>query len=96
MRILEQRLRWRGIPVEVKRVNHGQAIDLSGVDLVMLGGGPDREQRLASAELMNMREQLHATWRTAASCWPSAAATRFSATSGCWATRWCRAWASST
>ena len=60
VRILEQRLRWRGIPVEVKRVNHGQAIDLSGVDLVMLGGGPDREQRLASAELMNMREQLHA------------------------------------
>ena len=60
VRILEQRLRWRGISVEVKRVNHGQAIDLSGVDLVMLGGGPDREQRLASAELMNMREQLHA------------------------------------
>lgn len=60
VRILEQRLRWRGIPVEVKRVNRGQTIDLSGIDLVMLGGGPDREQRLASAELMNMREQLHA------------------------------------
>ena len=60
VRILEQRLRWRGIPVEVKRVNHGETVDLSGVDLVMLGGGPDREQRLASAELMGMREQLHA------------------------------------
>ena len=59
VRILEQRLRWRGIPVEVKRVNHGEAINLAGVDLVMLGGGPDREQRLASAELMGMREQLH-------------------------------------
>lgn len=60
VRILEQRLRWRGIPVEVKRVNHGQTVDLSNVDLVMLGGGPDREQRLASAELMGMRDQLHA------------------------------------
>lgn len=60
VRILEQRLRWRGIPVEVKRVNHGETVDLSGVDLVMLGGGPDREQRLASTELMGMREQLHA------------------------------------
>lgn len=59
VRILEQRLRWRGVPVEVKRVNHGETIDLAGVDLVMLGGGPDREQRLASAELMGMREQLH-------------------------------------
>ena len=62
----------------------------------MLGGGPDREQRLASAELMNMREQLHAYVEDGGVCWPSAAATRFSVTSGCWATRWCRAWASST
>lgn len=60
VRILEQRLRWRGIPVEVKRVNHGETVDLSGVDLVMLGGGPDREQRLASDELMGMRDQLRA------------------------------------
>ena len=60
VRILEQRLRWRGIPVEVKRVNHGQTVDLAAVDLVMLGGGPDREQRLASVELMGMREELHA------------------------------------
>lgn len=59
VRILEQRLRWRGIPVEVKRVNHGETIDLADVDLVMLGGGPDREQRLASDELMGMRAQLH-------------------------------------
>lgn len=60
VRILEQRLRWRGIPVEVKRVNHGETVDLSCVDLVMLGGGPDREQRLASDELMGMRDQLRA------------------------------------
>ena len=58
--ILAQRLRWRGIPVEVRRVNHGESIDLAGVDLVFLGGGPDREQRLASSELMRMRDELRA------------------------------------
>lgn len=60
VRILEQRLRWRGIPVEVRRVNHGETIDLSDADLVVMGGGPDREQRLASAELMRMRDDLRA------------------------------------
>ncbi|WP_080801339.1 MurT ligase domain-containing protein [Arabiibacter massiliensis] len=60
VRVLAQRLRWRGIPVEVRRVNHGESVDLSGVDLVVLGGGPDREQRLASGELMRMRDDLRA------------------------------------
>ena len=60
VRILEQRLAWRGIPVQVERVRHGQSVDLSSVDLVVLGGGPDREQRLASVELMRMRDDLKA------------------------------------
>lgn len=60
VRILERRLAWRGVPVEVVRVNYGQTVDLSRVDLVLLGGGPDREQRLASAELMRMRDDLNA------------------------------------
>ena len=56
VRILEQRLRWRGIPVEVRRLEHGDPIDLSDVDLVFLGGGPDREQRLATEQLMSERD----------------------------------------
>lgn len=60
VRVLEQRLRWRGIPVEVKRIHHGESVDLSQVDLVVMGGGPDREQKLASTELMNMRDDLRA------------------------------------
>ena len=60
VRVLEQRLRWRGIPVEVRRVRHGQEIDLSQADLVFLGGGPDREQRLAADALMQMRDELAA------------------------------------
>lgn len=58
VRVLEQRLRWRGIPVEVVRVQHGDTIDLAQVDLVMMGGSPDREQRLASADVVAMRDDL--------------------------------------
>lgn len=60
VRILEQRLRWRGIPVEVRRVGYGETVDLSEVDLVFMGGGPDREQKLASEQLMAMRADLAA------------------------------------
>ena len=60
MRALEQRCRWRGIPVEVRRVRHGETTDLHEADLVFMGGGPDREQRLASQELMRMKNDLRA------------------------------------
>ena len=55
VRILSERLAWRGIPVQVKRVEYGESVDLGDVDLVFLGGGPDREQKLASAERMRMK-----------------------------------------
>lgn len=60
VRILEQRLRWRGIPVEVRRIQHEEAVDFSQVDLVFMGGGPDREQKLASEQLLAMRDELAA------------------------------------
>lgn len=56
--VLERRAGDRGIPVEVRRVNYGETIDFSDVDLVFLGGGPDREQRLASEELSRMKDGL--------------------------------------
>ncbi len=58
VRVLEQRLKWRGIPVEVKRIHYGEAVDLDVVDLVVLGGSPDKEQRLASEELRKVRDDL--------------------------------------
>ena len=60
VRILSERLKRRGIPVCVKRVEYGESIDLNDVDLVFLGGGPDREQKLASGELLRMKEGLRA------------------------------------
>lgn len=58
--VLARRAQDRGIPVEVRRVNHGEQIDLADVDLVFLGGGPDREQRLVAEDLMGMRDDLYA------------------------------------
>ena len=39
---------------------HGDAIDLADVDLIMMGGSPDREQKLASTDIVAMRNQLDA------------------------------------
>ena len=39
---------------------HGDAVDLAGVDLIMMGGSPDREQKLASADIVAMRDDLAA------------------------------------
>lgn len=58
VRILEQRLRWRGVPVEVCRINNGDPIQLDGVDLVLLGGGPDREQRLAAKQIVGAHNEF--------------------------------------
>ena len=58
--VLARRAEARGIPVRVLRVKHGQPADLAQVDLVFLGGGPDREQRLASESLLAMRDELKA------------------------------------
>lgn len=57
---LSKRAEWRGIPVEVVAVNYGQTADLAAADIVFLGGGPDREQRLASEELLRMKGDLAA------------------------------------
>lgn len=56
--VLSERLRRRGIPVRIERVEHGERADFAAADIVVLGGGPDREQRLASEDLQAMREDL--------------------------------------
>lgn len=58
VRVLAQRCAWRGIPVEVKAVHYGQQAHLDQADIVMLGGGPDREQKLASEVLFAMKDEL--------------------------------------
>lgn len=58
VRILQQRCIWRGIPVEVERVHYGDSVKLSNADIVFLGGGPDREQKLASEVLHSLKDDI--------------------------------------
>ena len=56
--VLAQRIRQRGINVEIARVSHGNEANLETADIVFIGGGPDREQHLASQHLLAQTEQL--------------------------------------
>lgn len=56
--ILEKRCLWRGIPVEVEAIHYGQSTDLAQADIVVMGGGPDREQKLASEGLFAMKDDI--------------------------------------
>ena len=56
--ILVDRARKRGIEVELIQVGHGEKADLSKADIVFLGGGPDREQRLASHDLLEQSDAI--------------------------------------
>lgn len=54
VRAIEQRARWRGIEVEVRRVDPGDTIDPGWPDITIIGGGQDTDMRVAAAGL---REQ---------------------------------------
>lgn len=56
--VLVKRMQWRGIPVEVEQIHYGDSVDLTQADIVMMGGGPDREQKLATECLMQIKHDL--------------------------------------
>lgn len=58
VKILEQRLAWRGIPVEVRRLEKEEDLVFEDADIVFIGGGPDREQKLATEMIANAKELL--------------------------------------
>ena len=58
--ILKKRLEWRGIPVCVRAIDETTPFDLSDVDLVFLGGSPDREQEIAATHLAKHASELAA------------------------------------
>lgn len=53
-----QRLKWRGIDVEVKEFDLNDQIDFSTLDIVLLGGGSDREQLLVCNRLKKLGKIL--------------------------------------
>jgi len=58
--MLERRCSWRGIGFELSRVGLGDGLDGAGADLLYIGGGQDRDQRLVALDLAERkREAVH-------------------------------------
>ena len=55
-----KRLEWRGMEAEVVPFLSGDKIDFSKLDIVLLGGGSDREQELVCGFLKDIREDFQA------------------------------------
>ena len=55
---LSKRLLWRGIDVNLKTVVSEDEIDIKDADIIVLGGGGDREMELVCQRLMPKREEL--------------------------------------
>lgn len=58
--VLEKRLAWRGIQAEVIPVSLGDSIDFASCDIVFIGGGSDREQKIVCNELLAHKKNLKA------------------------------------
>ncbi|MBQ9954505.1 MAG: glutamine amidotransferase [Eggerthellaceae bacterium] len=56
--VLRMRCAWRSIPVSVFECRRGDEIELPGVDVLFIGGGPDEKQRVAHERLMAMGGQI--------------------------------------
>ena len=57
---MRRRLLWRGIEAEVSEYLLTDKIDFSGLDIVLLGGGSDREQQIVCTRLQSIREDFKA------------------------------------
>ena len=57
---MAMRSRWRGIEAEVKEYRLQDTVDFSGTDIVLLGGGSDREQQIVCTRLQDIRKEMQA------------------------------------
>lgn len=58
--VLRKRLEWRGIGCEVQEVHIDDRPSFADVDIVFIGGGSDREQRIVCEHLLAERAELAA------------------------------------
>jgi CobQ-like glutamine amidotransferase family enzyme len=56
--ILEKRAQWRGLNVTVDQITVGHEPSLKDYDILVMGGGMDREQGIVAADLQKRRENL--------------------------------------
>ncbi len=57
---LTRRLQWRGLPVEVREIGMGDAMDFSQAAIVFIGGGADREQMIVKDAMVARKSELSA------------------------------------
>lgn len=57
---LMKRCQWRGIEAETIAYELNDRVNLSGIDIVLLGGGSDREQMLVCEKLREIKDDLKA------------------------------------
>lgn len=57
---MKKRCEWRGIEAEVREFQITDSVDFSALDIVLLGGGSDREQMLVCEKLKSIRSDFHA------------------------------------
>lgn len=57
---MKKRCEWRGIEAEVREFQLADKVDFSKLDLVLLGGGSDREQMIVCRKLQEIREDFKA------------------------------------
>ena len=55
---LIKRCEWRGIHAETRAFKHGEKIDFSELDIVLLGGGSDREQEIVCKTLRAIKKDF--------------------------------------
>lgn len=55
---LKKRCQWRGIEAEVQSFRISDQIDFSDLDIVLLGGGSDREQMLVCEKLKTIQDDM--------------------------------------
>jgi len=55
---LIKRCEWRGIVVEVTNVHVGDKVDFSDADLIFLGGGQDRGQKIIASDLLARKDDI--------------------------------------
>lgn len=58
--VLRRRLEWRHIGCEIRQCHVGDRPSFSDVDIVFIGGGSDREQKIVCDKLLAEREELAA------------------------------------
>ena len=58
---LRMRCKWRGIDTLVTECNSGDRLSLASADIVLLGGGSDREQQIVCTRLQKVRRHYYDT-----------------------------------